>query len=322
MRRPTRSAWLVNILARAEPERMTELLELGTALQQAQQRMAGDDLRRLSKERRTLIDSLSRRAGELGAEQEYAATDAAIQEVSQTLQAALGDPAVADLVRAGRMPQAVSYGGFGPADLTSALAASLPAAEPKTTPAAAGTGLRRGQSRRRAAAGHGRGQGGRAGGRSQAAGRRSRRRRRPPRPSRRRRRLPPEPTNWPMRSSRCGPGCGKPKIRNAPPGKRRGRRGSARRSSAAKPRPPRRMPPRRPRGSISSAIPDPPDRRPVTHDRRESIMRSGRKAVRACTVRGLVQIGPRKEAGWLTRPHVGRRWFSTPSRSPTTSGTR
>ena len=134
LRRPTRSAWLVNILARAEPERVTELLELGTALQQAQQRMAGDDLRRLSKERRTLIDSLSRRAGELGAEQEYAATDAAIQEVSQTLQAALGDPDVADLVQAGRIPQAVSYGGFGPADLTSALAASLPAAEPETKP--------------------------------------------------------------------------------------------------------------------------------------------------------------------------------------------
>jgi hypothetical protein len=135
LRRPTRSAWLVNILARAEPERLTELLKLGTALQQAQQRMAGDELRRLSKERRTMIDFLSRRAGELGVEQEYAATDAAIQEVSQTLQAALGDPAVADLVRAGRIPQAVSYGGFGPADLTSALAASLPAAEPKTTPA-------------------------------------------------------------------------------------------------------------------------------------------------------------------------------------------
>ena len=66
LRRPTRSAWLVNVLARAEPERLTELLELGTALQQAQQRMAGDELRRLSKERRTLIDSLSRRAGELG----------------------------------------------------------------------------------------------------------------------------------------------------------------------------------------------------------------------------------------------------------------
>lgn len=136
LRRPTRSAWLVNVVARAEPERVTELLDLGAALQQAQQRMAGDELRRLSKERRTLIDALSRRAAALGSEQGYAATDAAIQEVGQTFQAALGDPAVADLVRAGRVHQAVSYGGFGPGDLASALADSLPAAESKQPVAA------------------------------------------------------------------------------------------------------------------------------------------------------------------------------------------
>ena len=45
--------------------------------------------------------------------------------MSQTLQAALGDPAVADVVQAGRLHQAVSYGGFGPDDLASAMAASL-----------------------------------------------------------------------------------------------------------------------------------------------------------------------------------------------------
>ncbi len=139
LRRPTRSAWLVNVVARAEPERVTELLDLGAALQQAQQRMAGDELRRLSKVRRTLIDSLSRRAATLGSEQGYAATETAIQEVGQTFQAALGDPAVADLVRAGRVHQAVSYGGFGPGDLASALAASLPAAESEQPPVAAST---------------------------------------------------------------------------------------------------------------------------------------------------------------------------------------
>ena len=53
LRKPTRSAWLVNLLARAEGKKITELLELGTALQRAQQRMEGDELRRLSKERRT-----------------------------------------------------------------------------------------------------------------------------------------------------------------------------------------------------------------------------------------------------------------------------
>jgi len=117
LRRPTRSAWLVNLMSRAEPDGVTELRELGTALQQAQQLMDGDELRRLSKQRRTLIDSLARRAAELGGEQGYDAPDSAVQEVSQTLQAALGDPAVADLVQAGRLHQSVNYGGFGPDDL-------------------------------------------------------------------------------------------------------------------------------------------------------------------------------------------------------------
>ena len=127
LRKPTRSAWLVNLVARAEPDRVGELVELGAALQQAQQAMDGDELRRLSKDRRTLIDTLARRAGELGRDVGYPPPDGAIQEVSQTLQAALGDPAIAELVQAGRLHQALSYGGFGPDDLASALAASMPA---------------------------------------------------------------------------------------------------------------------------------------------------------------------------------------------------
>jgi hypothetical protein len=125
LRKPTRSAWLVNLVARAEPDRISELGEVGSALQQAQQQMDGDEMRRLSRQRRTMIDSLARRAAELGADQGYDAPDSAVQEVSQTLQAALGDPSVAEVVRTGRLHQAVSYGGFGPDDLASAMAASL-----------------------------------------------------------------------------------------------------------------------------------------------------------------------------------------------------
>jgi hypothetical protein len=130
LRKPTRSAWLVNLVARAEPNQVAELRELGPALQQAQQQMAGDELRRLSRQRRTMIDSLARRAAELGAEHGYDPPDSAVQEVSQTLQAALADPAVADVVLAGRLHQAVTYGGFGPDDLAPALAASVPATTP------------------------------------------------------------------------------------------------------------------------------------------------------------------------------------------------
>jgi uncharacterized coiled-coil DUF342 family protein len=127
LRKPTRSAWLVNLVARAEPERVHQLVALGASLQEAQQAMDGDALRRLSKDRRTMIDTLAKRAGALAREAGYPPPDGAVQEVSQSLQAALGDPAIAEQVQAGRLTAAVAYGGFGPDDLASALAASMPA---------------------------------------------------------------------------------------------------------------------------------------------------------------------------------------------------
>ena len=77
LRRPTRSAWLINLLARQEPEALNALFELGAALQDAQQRMAGDELRQLSAERRKTVDALARRAVELGGEHGYSVPEGA-----------------------------------------------------------------------------------------------------------------------------------------------------------------------------------------------------------------------------------------------------
>jgi len=129
LRRPTRSAWLVNLLAQEAAAELSALLELGDALREAQAHLAGADLRRLSAERSRAVAALARRAVALGAEQGYAAGDAALQEVSSTLQAALADPDVADAVRAGRVALAVSYGGFGPMTWPVSPSAPPPAAE-------------------------------------------------------------------------------------------------------------------------------------------------------------------------------------------------
>jgi uncharacterized phage infection (PIP) family protein YhgE len=135
LRRPTRTAWMVNLLARDDVAEINQLLDLGRALQDAQQRAAGDDLRKFSKQRRVAVDALTRKAADLARTAGHAPTEATIQEVSQTLQAALADPAVADLVQRGRLTQAATYGGFGPGtqqpdsstDLLAALAASATA---------------------------------------------------------------------------------------------------------------------------------------------------------------------------------------------------
>jgi hypothetical protein len=154
LRRPTRTAWLINLLARHEPEPLNALFELGVALQDAQQRMAGDELRQLSAERRKAVDALAQRAVELGRERGYNAPDGAVQEVGQTLQSALGDREIADVLRAGQLTQAVTYGGFGPTDLASALGASLPTktpSEPKEKPAPAEPAAAPGPKQRRQA---------------------------------------------------------------------------------------------------------------------------------------------------------------------------
>jgi len=141
LRRPTRTAWLLNVLSRECPAGVAELLDLGTALQDAQQRLAGAELRTLSAERRRLVDRLAREAVQRGAQHGYPTADAALQEVSQSLQAAMADPAVGDQLRAGRLTGAVTYGGFGPSNPMAALAASMakatakPAATAATEPA-------------------------------------------------------------------------------------------------------------------------------------------------------------------------------------------
>jgi hypothetical protein len=113
LRRPTRSAWLVNLYAREASDEVAALLDLGAALQAAQTQLAAAELRRLSGERQKTLSAATRRAVALGEARGYAATEAVRQEVAQTLQAALADPSVADDVRAGTVTEAHAYGGFG-----------------------------------------------------------------------------------------------------------------------------------------------------------------------------------------------------------------
>lgn len=139
LRRPTRTAWQLNLLAHHRPEQLTELFTLGDELADAQRRRSGDDLRTLSGRRRTVIEALIKQTLALGEEHGYAAPDGARQEINQTLQAALADREIGSEVRAGRLTQSVVYGGFGGDDLVSVLAASMPTST-AATPSASDTG--------------------------------------------------------------------------------------------------------------------------------------------------------------------------------------
>jgi hypothetical protein len=111
LRKPTRSAWVVNRLVRADPGVTAELGELGDELRAAQDSLDGAAIRELSQRRRELIESLARRAFTVvGASTPPAAIR---DEVTATLGAALADPQFAGTLAAGTLVRAVQAEGFG-----------------------------------------------------------------------------------------------------------------------------------------------------------------------------------------------------------------
>ncbi len=146
--KPTRSAWVVNRLVHADPDVPARLAELGGRLRSEEAALDGAVIRELSRERRELVDGLVRRALEEAGQQSPSA--ALRDEVTDTFNAALADPGVAEQVAAGTLQKAVHWAGFGPG-IGSAVstgparapAARGPAAEKAGTAAPARTGATR-----------------------------------------------------------------------------------------------------------------------------------------------------------------------------------
>lgn len=120
LRRPTVSAWAVNLLVRSAPAEVAQLLSLGEQLRSAQQRLQGEQLRRLNEQRREVVAALARRARGLAADAGHPLSAAAAVEVEQTLTAALADPDEAQAVRAGRLARPLQYVGLGAEPLIAA----------------------------------------------------------------------------------------------------------------------------------------------------------------------------------------------------------
>jgi hypothetical protein len=119
LRRPSASAWVVNLLARGQAELLEQLLDLGPVLAQAQRTGQGETLRALGQQRRELVVAVTSAAVDLAGR---SITAQVRSEVEQTLEAALADPASAEAVRSGRLVRALSYAGFGEVDLGGAVA--------------------------------------------------------------------------------------------------------------------------------------------------------------------------------------------------------
>jgi len=111
LRKPTRSAAILNGLARSDPDRVGALLDLGTDLRDAERSVDAGRLRELTGRRRRLIDDLTRAAFRIAGDEEP--SSAIKDEVVSTLTAALANDDVADQLRSGTMVKPARWEGFG-----------------------------------------------------------------------------------------------------------------------------------------------------------------------------------------------------------------
>jgi hypothetical protein len=126
LRRPTVAAWLVNNLARQRPEEITGLAELGEQLRAAHEQLDGAALRRLSEQRRELINALTRTTRELGAVGGEEVSDTVSRELEGMFTSALTDPDAARALASGRLSS--------PKELASASTLDWPATAPGARP--------------------------------------------------------------------------------------------------------------------------------------------------------------------------------------------
>ncbi|WP_158849854.1 hypothetical protein [Saccharothrix deserti] len=114
LRKPTSSAWALNLLAREGASDLTEAMTLGDELRTAQEELRGGALRQLGARRRAVLSTLVRRVEELARDAGQPLGPDAVQQVRTTLTAALSDAVLAARIKAGRLVKPVEQSGFGP----------------------------------------------------------------------------------------------------------------------------------------------------------------------------------------------------------------
>lgn len=116
------AAWVVNMLVRHHAEQVEQVLDLGVALRQAQENLAGEELRELTRQRRQLTSAVTRQARALAFDLGQRVSEAVAQQVEGTLHAAMIDEDAAKAVRSGLLTEALSATGLGHVDVSGAVA--------------------------------------------------------------------------------------------------------------------------------------------------------------------------------------------------------
>ncbi|MEK4242213.1 hypothetical protein NYE39_09460 [Janibacter sp. FSL W8-0316] len=125
LRKPTRTAWLLNRVARDEPQVVADLTALGERMRAAQAKGDGATLAQARPERRAAIDALVAAAGRCAEATGSPFGAAARSEVDATAVAVLADEQSGRALASGTLLRALTYAGFGEVELDDAVATPL-----------------------------------------------------------------------------------------------------------------------------------------------------------------------------------------------------
>ena len=111
--KPSAAAWACNLLVREQRTELEDLVELGDLLREAQENLAGDQLRALDVQRRQLVTALTRQARKLASDRGHPVSTAVATQVEETLRAAMSDPDAGRALLTGRLTSPMNYSGLG-----------------------------------------------------------------------------------------------------------------------------------------------------------------------------------------------------------------
>ena len=122
LKKPSVSAWAVNLLVRRESDQIDSVLELAEQLRAAAEALDGDELRALTRQRRQLTTALASTARSLARDAGVRLTAPVVEQVEGMLNAAMLDPVAAQAVRTGRVLSAFTSTGVSELDVASVVA--------------------------------------------------------------------------------------------------------------------------------------------------------------------------------------------------------
>lgn len=122
LKKPSLAAWVVNLLVRRDAAQVDQVLQVGTALREAQANLDGEELRALTRQRRQLTAAVTTQARSLARDEGVKVTQAVADQVESTLTAAMVDEGAAQAVRSGLLVGALAATGVGEVDVAPALA--------------------------------------------------------------------------------------------------------------------------------------------------------------------------------------------------------